>query len=114
MIDAPIAARGNATAIDDMVNEIKSIRASAFSDFGKDMPATGLKNPIASVTARSRTSLPGPVHGTRHGSVSTGVAKTTFTIDLGYFTDLVNKKNVYASLAGSNDVFTVGSTRSTS
>jgi hypothetical protein len=102
MIDAPIAARANATAVEDIVSEMKNIHASQFSDFAHDMPATGLQHPLVTVTALVEDK-PSPSTATSQPKA----VKTPLTLELGYYTDLTDKKNVYASLGGSNEVFTV-------
>jgi Domain of unknown function (DUF4340) len=106
MIDAPVAARANATAVEDILGEMKNIRASQFSDFAKDMPATGLQHPLVTVTAlvEDQPSTPATTAASQPAAV-----KTPVTLELGYYTDLTDKKNVYASLGGSAEVFTVSS-----
>ncbi len=106
MIDSPISSRVNATAVEDIVNEMKNIHASAFSDFAKDMPATGLKTPVVTVTAMVEDK-PVTTATSQPAASQPAAVKTPVTLELGYFTDLTDKKNVYASLAGSKGVFTI-------
>jgi hypothetical protein len=104
MIDAPVAARANTTAVEEIVNEMKDIHAAQFSDFAKNMPATGLQHPLLTVTALVEDK---PAATT--AASQPAVVKTPITLELGYYTDLTDKKNVYASLGGSNEVFTLSS-----
>ncbi len=103
MIDSPIASRANATAVEEIVNEMKSIHASAFSDFSKEMPATGLRTPVVAVTVMVEEKAAGATTAASQPAT----AKAAVTLELGYFTDLMNKTNVYAGLGGTKDVFTV-------
>jgi hypothetical protein len=104
MITAPVTARASASAVEAITNELRNIRASAFGDLPKDMPATGLNPPIASVTALVEE--PAPASAPATGPASRPAA-TPVTLELGYYTDPTSKKFVYASLAGSKEVFTL-------
>ena len=103
LLTAPISARANHATADELINEMKDIHAFGFSDLAKNSPATGLNPPVLTVTASVEdSSAPATT------APSTQPAKTTPVIlELGYYTDLTKKNAVYASLAGSNDVFTV-------
>lgn len=106
LITAPISARANHSTADELVNEMKDIHAFGFSDLAKNSPATGLNPPVLTVTASVEETTPPTTQPT--SAPATQAAKTTpVTLQLGYYTDLTKKNAVYASLAGSNDVFTV-------
>lgn len=104
MITAPVTARASASAVEAITNELRNIRASAFGDLPKEMPATGLNPPQASVTALVEDAAPASAPATGPASRP---ATTPVTLELGYFTDPTSKKFVYASLAGSKEVFTL-------
>ncbi len=106
VIDSPISARANSTAVDEVLNEMKNINAEAFSDMTKDMPATGLTPPVATVTVLVANKSATPPAGSQPATAP-AVTTTPTTLELGYYTDLTGRKNVYASLAGSGDVFTL-------
>jgi len=105
LIDAPISTRANHSTVDEIINEMKDIRAFGFSDLAKTMPATGLNPPVVSVTALVEDQTP-PLAASAPAS-QPAVTKTPVTLELGYYTDLTNKNAVYASLAGTTNVFTV-------
>ncbi len=103
VISSPITARANAATIEGITNELRNVRAAGFGELPKDMPATGLNPPVMTVTAmvaEAPTSMPGAGPTSRP-------AGTPVTLELGYYTDPTSKKNVYASLAGSKEVFTL-------
>ncbi|HUO07293.1 MAG TPA: DUF4340 domain-containing protein [Phycisphaerae bacterium] len=105
LIDAPITARANHSTVDEIINEMKGIHAFGFSDLAKTQPATGLNPPVLAVTAMVEEAYPSTPVST---SPSTQPSKKTpVTLELGYYTDLTSKNAVYASLAGSDGVFTV-------
>ncbi|MCL2647155.1 MAG: DUF4340 domain-containing protein [Phycisphaerales bacterium] len=105
MIISPITARAAEATVTEMLKAISRINASSFSDMTKDMPATGLTPPVVSVTAEFTEKS--PPEQTTPTTVASQPATKTVTLELGYFTDLTNKKYVYASLAGSSQVFTL-------
>ena len=110
LITAPISARANHATADELINEMKDIHAFGFSDLAKNSPATGLNPPVLTVTANVEDSSTPPTPPTTQptSAAATQSAKgTPVTLELGYYTDLTKKNAVYASLAGSNDVFTV-------
>ncbi|HVX86053.1 MAG TPA: DUF4340 domain-containing protein [Phycisphaerae bacterium] len=110
VITGPITSRANESVVDGIVNELKAIRAAGFTQLKKTNLATGLNPPMVSVTAevaeKAAATAPATAPAT---AAATSPATTAVTLELGYYTDPTNKKSVYATLAGSSDVFTLSS-----
>ena len=109
LITAPISARASHGTADELVNELKDIHAFGFSDLAKNSPATGLNPPVLTVTADVEEGAGPATTAPATGPATQGAKTTPVTLELGYYTDLTKKNAVYASLAGSTDVFTVAS-----
>jgi hypothetical protein len=107
MITAPVTARASVSAVEAITNELRNLRASSFSDV-TDRRATGLSPPRVSVTALVEETAAAPGSAPASGPASRAATKPV-TLDLGYYTDPTSKKFVYASVAGSNEVFTLPS-----
>ncbi|HVS71050.1 MAG TPA: DUF4340 domain-containing protein [Phycisphaerae bacterium] len=110
VITGPITARANESTVDGIVNELKAIRAAGFTQLKKTNLATGLNPPVVSVTAEvtEKPATTAPATGPA-ASTASRPATTAVTLELGYYTDPTSKKSVYATLAGTNDVFTLSS-----
>ncbi len=106
-ITAPVQARANATAADEIIREMTNISANGFSRLKR--ADVRLDHPIATVTAYVEDSSAPPTStAPASGPASaTKPALKAITLDMGVYTDITRKDNVYAALAGSDQVFTL-------
>jgi hypothetical protein len=111
-ITAPVSARANATAASDLVNLFQNIQAIKFSPLNKQL--AGVDPGIATVTAwveeSPASTSPATAPSTASAPATAESKFTQVTLQLGYAADLANRDSspVYASLAGSDEVFTLG------
>ncbi len=107
VIDRPIPARANATVVNDLLAEFKTLRAVGFTRL-TTQTAVGMNPAAVTVTATVDETPSAPTTGP---SPATAPAKSTknIALHLGYYTDPVQKKAVYAAVEGSNAVFTLAS-----
>jgi hypothetical protein len=106
LISAPISARASAATVQEILNEFRTIRATGFSDLlTKDSPATGLTPPLVTVTAMVRETPSTPATSPATAPAATQKSLQPITLELGYYVEPVDKKNVYASIADTKEVF---------
>jgi hypothetical protein len=106
LVTRPIHGRANKAKVEEVLDQLKSIRATGFTEMAKDHPGTGLNPPQYSVTAMLENAPPTTAPATGPAT-ATAPARTPVTLQIGLITSLVDQKNVYASIAGSKEVFTL-------
>lgn len=103
VITKPITARANQSAVEEIVNEVRTTRAQSFTEIKKTSPATGLAKPLLSITLHTQAAATQPATQSTSQTASTQPSKDK-TVQYGNYTDLT-KKSQYISLAGSNESF---------
>jgi hypothetical protein len=112
LVTAPVSARANSVAVQDILQALSNVQAAKFSTLDKN--AAGLVPARVSVTAwveepSAATASAPATTSAPATAVSQPAAKLKeVTLQLGYVTDLVNRdsSSVYASLADGSNVFT--------
>lgn len=102
-IDLPIATRGNATPLDDLVTGVTGLRADNFSSIKKTNPGTGLTPPAISVTLLGKP----PITATSSTAPASQPAQASLvTVEFGGQADIAGKQ-IYASRSDTDEVFLV-------
>ena len=109
LISRPVSARANANTVSEMLTELSNIRAISFpSNLSKK--DAHLDPPVMTITATPQDSPPPTTTAPASAPAATAASQpaTTVTLQIGYPSDLTLDKKaspVYASLAGSDEVF---------
>jgi hypothetical protein len=110
LLNVPISARVSEPAVQELLNQIQSIRANGFPNNLSKKDA-GLDPPQMTLTASFQEIAP-PATGTAPASApALPPSKAPVTLEIGYASDLtLDRKDspVYASIAGSDEVFILG------
>lgn len=112
VITKPVAARADKAVVDELLSELKQVRASEFTSMTADMSAVGLRSPVVTVTAYAEATVPGTGAATNPATAPAKMNEVVARLRLGYYTDPVQKKAVYATVgeggvAGAQEVFTM-------
>ncbi len=107
VISAPIPGRANAAVVEEVLSSLSRVTATGFTPLLADMPAVGMTPSVVTVTAYEETEISvtsGPA-ASGPASAPAKMFKPFMTLNLGYYVEPMNKKNVYAALGGSKEVF---------